>query len=277
MSVSVSLLQNFTSTDLYVDPYPHIIIESALPQILCDELRATYPSLESQGIDEALDNERWSTKARACPTIPGIAPIWAETIAYHSSQAFLDEVLEVFSGPLLKLYPTRFPNQSTLRNQRAVIRDINDLEPGVLSLDAQICGNTPARTPGAPRGVHLDSPNALYGGLYYLRDTDDDSVGGDLQIWKWKSNYSFRKKSGEYKENVPYQHVELVKTVPYKANTLVLFVNSIDSLHSVTVRQPTRHTRKFINLLADSDQNFFSLDPLFHLRVRNFVNRKLSL
>lgn len=272
----MSLLQNFSSAHLHLDPYPHVVIDSALPQRLCDELRATYPSLESQGVDSQMDNVRWSTKARACPNIENIAPVWTEIISYHSSQAFLNEVLTVFSDHLIKLYPHRFPDHAALHDQKAVVRDIDNPGHGVLSLDAQISGNTPARTPSAPRGVHLDSPNALYGGLYYLRDNNDDSIGGDLQVWKWKSNYSFRRKSSEYKEDVPLRHVEYVKTIPYKANTFVLFINTIDSLHSVTVRQPTPHTRKFINLLADSDQNFFTLNPLPHLRVRNSIRRRLT-
>lgn len=272
----MSLLQNFSPAHLHVDPYPHIVIDSALPQELCNELQANYPSLKDQGIDSQMDNKRWSTKALNCSSIANIAPVWTEIISYHTSQAFLNEVLTIFSDHLINLYPHRFPDHSAVGSQKAVVRDLDNPKHGVLSLDAQISGNTPARTPSAPRGIHLDSPNALYGGLYYLRDDNDDSVGGDLQVWKWKSNYSFRRKSGEYKEDVPLRHVEYVKTIPYRANMFVFFLNTINSLHSVTVRQPTPHTRKFINLLADSDQNFFTLDPLPHLRVRNSIRRKFA-
>ena len=275
MANSLSLLQRVTVADVQLHPFPHIVIENALPVDLCDQLRASYPSLESQGVDPSADNLRWSTKARDVPNIPSVSNLWRDMVQFHTSQEFLDQVLALFTQPLIELFPNRFPSTSTLGQQKAVVRVHRNLASGQLALDAQISGNTPARSPGAPRGVHFDAPNALYGGLYYLRDDDDDSVGGDLQIWKWKDSYSHEKKSGEYREGVRLRHVELVKTVPYKANTFVFFINSINSLHAVTTRQVTPHTRKFLNLLADSDQNFFNLKAAPHLRIRNAVRRRL--
>ena len=275
MNKTLSLLQNYKVEDLRVNPFPYLVIENALPDSICEELLSTYPSPESQGVDQSQNNLRWSTKARDLPKVPGLASIWAEIIAYHTSQAFLDEVLNVFQSSLLSMYTHHFPDVDSLLGSTAVTRDISTSSKGALALDAQVSGNTPTSLPSAPRGVHFDSPNALYGGLYYLRDHQDNSLGGDLQIWKWADKYNYRKKSGEYREAVPRKHVELVETVPYKLNTFVLFINSIDSLHSVTIRQPTNHTRKFINLLADSDSNYFSLNPYPHTRVRNALRRRL--
>jgi hypothetical protein len=275
VAYSLSLLQRVTVSDIQLDPFPHVVVEDALPGDLCDQLRASYPSLESQGVDASADNLRWSTKARDIDKIPNLSGLWTEMIQFHTSQAFLDQVLTLFAQPLRELFPTRFSSALALTQQRAVVRDHKNLSPGQLALDAQISGNTPVKTPGAPRGVHFDAPNALYGGLYYLRDDSDDSLGGDLQIWKWKDSYSHEKKSGEYREGVRLRHVELVKTVPYKANTFVFFINSIDSLHAVTTREATPHTRKFLNLLADSDQNFFDLKASPHLRIRNALRRRI--
>lgn len=42
-----------------------------------------------------------------------------------------------------------------------------------------------------------------------------------------------------------------VETVRYQPNCLVLFINTIDSLHGVTVRQPTPHGRCFMNLVGE--------------------------
>jgi len=275
MSRSVSLLQGFGPADLHLDPFPHIILTNALPAQLCDELRSTFPSLESQGVDPTADNKRWSTPARVGITMPNLSSLWKQLLEYHISQAFLDEVLKVFSASLISGFPKRFTNEALLRSQLAVPRSEENVPDNALALDAQICGNTPVRTPGQPNKVHFDATNALYAGLYYLRDDDDDSIGGDLQLWRWKSGYSYRKKSSEYNENIAPKHVELVKTIPYKANTFVLLLNGIDSLHSVTCRESTTHTRKFVNVLADSADNLFTLNPLPHLRVRNTLRRRI--
>ena len=213
MTQTLSLLQRVSVSDIQLLPFPHIVIEDALPLDLCNQLRTSFPSLESQGVDPSANNLRWSTKARDVPNISNLSSLWKDMIKFHTSQEFLDQVLALFAKPLIELFPHRFPSPSTLTQQKAVIRDHKNLIPGQLALDAQISGNTPVKTPGAPRSVHFDAPNALYGGLYYLRSDEDDSVGGDLQIWKWKDGYSHKKKSGEYREGVRPRHVELVKKI----------------------------------------------------------------
>jgi hypothetical protein len=42
-----------------------------------------------------------------------------------------------------------------------------------------------------------------------------------------------------------------VKTVPYEPNLFVAFINHIDSLHSVTPRAITRHSRLLVSLAAE--------------------------
>jgi hypothetical protein len=273
---SLSLFQRVSESDLSLDPYPHVVIRNALPDELCEYLKTTYPSLQSQGVDVNANNYRWSTHAAQVDLIEGLHQVWRDFINFHTSQEFLDQVLNLFAEPLLRMYPRAFPSKEVLLAQRAQRRDLQSGANGTLMLDAQICGNTPVKQPGAPRGVHFDAPLALYGGLYYLRDDEDDSVGGDLQIWRWNPEYSYKKKSGEYRENVPAKHVQLVKTVRYESNTLVFFVNSINSLHSVTVRQTTPHTRKFVNLLADSNTPYFELTPHTTIRIRNAIRRRIK-
>lgn len=275
MTHNLSLLQRASRIDVVESPFPYLVIENALPKQTCEALIRTYPSLKSQGIDESLDNVRWSTHAEDIGTVAELSPIWKKFVEFHTSQEFFDQVIEIFAVPLSRMYGSFFTSKDSVFQKPVVVRDNRRLAPGRFSLDAQISGNTPAKSPGAPRGIHIDAPNALYGGLYYLRDEADDSEGGDLQIWKWRDGYSHGKKSGEYREGVDEKHVELIQTIKYKANTLVLFINSLDSLHSVTVRKPTVHTRKFLNLLADTDQPLFKLTPSPHLRMRNIIRRRL--
>ena len=252
------------------------MINNALPNEIFETLSATFPSAEDLGVDSRSNNLRWSTKAKDISRVRNLHPLWKRIVDFHTSQAFLNEVFSVFGEAIVNLYPSRFPTEESLKDVVASVRDLRSLSAKGLSLDAQISGNTPVSIATSPRGVHVDAPNALYGGLFYMRDQNDDSVGGDLQFWKWNRTYSFGKKSGEYREGVLPRHITLVKTIPYQSNTLVLFLNSLDSLHSVTVRQPTPHTRKFINLVADSSEPFFQLRPSPYLRLRNFVRRPLN-
>ena len=61
--------------------------------------------------------------------------------------------------------------------------------------------------------------------------------------------------------------VEQVMRVPYRRNTLFMFVNGPDSLHGVTVRQPTRHPRLFLNLVGETRVKLFDVPQHWQRRV----------
>lgn len=270
---TLSLLQRVESTDIQYLPFPHIVIENALPIELHDELRATFPTPSDLGIDPTQNNLRWSTKALDLPQISNVPDLWRRFINYHSSQLFWSDVVRVFGEVICKQFPHQFRSSQELLHFDVNTRNMDSKNKRSMELDAQISGNTPVRTPGVPRGVHVDAPNALYAGLYYLRQTDDCSEGGDLQLWKWKEGYSYRKKSSAYKEGVDTHHLRLIKTVNYRSNTLVFLINSLDALHSVTERKPTTNTRQFVNLVCDTPSPLFQLRPFFHRRVINVAKR----
>ena len=61
--------------------------------------------------------------------------------------------------------------------------------------------------------------------------------------------------------------VEQVMRVPYRRNTLFMFVNGPDSLHGVTVRQPTQHLRLFLNLVGETRVKLFDVPQHWQTRV----------
>ena len=56
---------------------------------------------------------------------------------------------------------------------------------------------------------------------------------------------------------MPDQATEIVETVKYAPNRLVLFINSLDALHGVTVRQATPYSRQFVNLIGEVDPKLY--------------------
>lgn len=272
--MGLSLFNRVKRSQVASRPFPHVVIENALPEELHEELRETFPTRQALGV-EIGQNERWSTSALTLGKRDGITPLWREFVQYHASKEFLDEVVDLFGELIVELYPKTFLSLDDLRNRPVTGRTPGTRIPGALHLDAQVSGNTPAIYPGAPRGIHFDSTDALWAGLYYLRSKHDDSIGGDLQLWEWPESYSYRKKSSVYKEDMNSQKVRLLKTVPYRSNAFVFFINSINSLHSVTERMPTPHTRQFLNLLCDVEGPLFRPLPLVQTRIRNRIARML--
>lgn len=274
--MNLSLFQKVNSNHVTLDPFPHLVIENALPEELHQELRHTFPSIETLGLTLG-QNQRWSTTASELREIDGIAPLWRRFVEYHASKEFLEDVLQIFGNAIVEMYPTSFKSVEDIRKRPVIVRSSEGLVPDSLSLDAQVSGNSPVTHSGAPRGIHFDSTNALWAGLYYLRNESDDSIGGDLELWKWPNNCGFGKKSSLYHEGMSLKEDLRFRVVPYRSNTFVFIINSIDSLHAVSERMATLHTRRFLNLLCDLPKPLFRPRPLPLDRIKNLMFRKLGL
>jgi hypothetical protein len=93
-----------------------------------------------------------------------------------------------------------------------------------------------------------------------MRPDDYTAVGGDLTISRFKPQYTGDRKHACFKHQyVDDDYVEIVETVKYAKNRLVLFVNSLDSLHGVTVRQPTKQSRLFVNLVGEVEKPLYAI------------------
>ena len=81
---------------------------------------------------------------------------------------------------------------------------------------------------GYKREIHRDSDSRTIVFLIYLNELDKDGIGGNLNLHQYKNTTSM----------IPSQpnvdDCSLVKTIPPKTGRLVTFLNSHDSLHSVS-------------------------------------------
>lgn len=255
--MTLSLLSGVTKADVVADPFPHIIVKDCLSDEQCLQLLDGFASLETvtKGM-EYKSNERFSYCAADVAQNANVSPLWKELIAYHSSGEFLREIIDIFGDYLPQEYPDSKILQGPPEKLRSGVRNVQTHEEADVLLDAQICVNTPVVGEASTvRGPHFDLPDKLYAGLFYLRHPNDDSTGGDLQLYTFKSGKAEGFKGQFIDDNL----VEPVATVPYERNTLVLFLNSARALHGVTPRSVTNWPRFFMNLVGEVPDQLF--DP----------------
>ena len=242
-------------------PFPHYALFDALPRASFEALVAAYPANTRvmQGASPG-DNRRYSWSAVDALADPALEPAWRAFVEAHVSQAFLDAVLAALAPAIRATYPDLEARIGRpIEAWRAGVRRRDSFADAEVLLDAQICINTPVvRAASTVRGPHVDRPNKLFAGLYYLRPASDrDTRGGELELYRLR-NDAARFDGAELSP----RDVELARTVPYAGNTFVLFLNSLDALHGVTPRAPTPNTRYFFNLVGEVNV------PLFDLRAR---------
>lgn len=273
---SLSVLQKARQSDVHLDPFPYLVIRDALPADLCERLIASYPALPAMDVNLARNNARWSYPTHKVAQNQAIDPLWRDFVAYHASKEFFHEIVDLFYDGIRAAYPGRFSSIQSLKDMSVGVRDKDARETTDILMDAQISGNTPVRTPSSVRTIHIDAGDKLFSGLFYLRRDDDDSVGGDLSIYKFKPRYRTlsEKLSCFNGVNVDDRFLDKVDEVKYAKNVLVLFINSIDSLHGVSVRQETKHPRIFLNLVGEVDDLLYQVPKRWQM-LPQIVKRSL--
>ncbi len=253
-----SILSKAKVSDVVASPFPHLVSKNAIDADICSQLIAEFPSAEIVAQQQTeKNNKRFSYSAQDVLKDERITPLWREFVRVHTTDAFLRELIAIFGDSIRAAHPFFEEEFGPLSSLRAGIRGVDTFDNADVLLDAQICVNTPVTVPSSVRGAHIDASDKLFAGLFYLRRPDDTSTGGDLEILR-PIDPAYEIKDRFLADDL----VECVSTVKYDQNMLVLFVNTLHSLHGVSVRSVTDKPRCFLNLVAEVRK------PLFHLEDR---------
>lgn len=220
---------------LETDPFPHCVIHPALPENVYRELCATRIPDKLFG---KIKKNAWNTRIDLPTCLYDAQGVWKEFIEAHTGKDFWSSVLDVFGDEIAKLYP----NLTNPKNWTVGIRHTGEFD---LSTECQMGVNTPCKERGKVLGPHLDNPVELYAGLLYM-PADDDPGGGDLKLYRYTKPPRMWGKL-----RIDEDCVEAVKTVPYKPNTAVFFINSPNSVHGVTERGPCTQYRRLVNIIGE--------------------------
>ena len=232
----LSVLQK--KTNLILDPYPHFIIEDALPDKIYDQLDAEWPKrqlLETTPFDDGICYRLKSDQMLK----PGVvSTLWKEFAEYHTSAQFYKEMKEIFGDMM--------PNIENVDN--TISARGWDKGGDQIGTDCQTVMHKPidfsSRTP------HIDNPREIYAALLYMPYKDDHSTGGEFQLHKTTADITQVNKNGG--RAVGELAGDVVKTVPYKRNTLVVFCNNAtNTVHSVSARKNATLHRRSVNIIAE--------------------------
>ncbi len=236
---SISVIQNGDSASLRMEPFPYLLIEPALPEDLYAELARDYPeqAVVRQGGHESETNCRYF--AAAALAGQDLSPIWRSFLEYHVSPAFYREATELIMPALEKWYPDRL---DFIRRAHAVARDMGK---GDIDLDTQFVINLPCDE--SVRSPHLDNPRELFAILFYMRPEDDESCGGDLEIYDRRIP---EVRMRGFREASPAD-LTLADTVSYGTNKVLMFLNTAVSYHGVSPRTGSGTNRRYMNIMAE--------------------------
>ena len=249
-----SILERISKDKIRRDSFPISIIEGALPEDYYEELSSSLPPLDYvTGDTTTKNNTAYHRIAPETVKDAQLPAIWQDFIAYHCSKEFFEKFCDVWGADVAAAHPDFLENFG---------KPLEDFTVGMrypgkgktpqnlnhdIMLDCQFCYNSPVTKPSVVRGPHLDSPFKLFAALLYMRHPDDHSTGGDLDIYRLRDGCSPRPRPGR----IHPRNVERQFTIPYRANTLIIWINSPAALHGVTPRSVTEVPRRYMNFLGE--------------------------
>jgi hypothetical protein len=250
MESGTTLGDRMADATIRLDPFPHIVVPDALDPGLYRQLCAGFPPFSRIGWSDPQNlprsNAKFELSAASMIADPEMPDAWRRFAVLHSDRRFFDSVVALFAAhwpiALRQALGGTFAGHSIERLARHRPRAAR------IALDARIEINCPVvGTASSPLGPHLDTANRLYSGLLYMRHPEDDSTGGDLQLFRWKEGAAAPTSVVE----LPEEHLECVATIPSRATLLVFVPQGIEAIHGVSVRPPTRHFRRYVFITAE--------------------------
>jgi hypothetical protein len=240
------LLADVKQSDIVTEPYAHYTQADVVPASLYQELAAEFPTLATI-VNERSDigsNEAVRMTAKQVLTDRRISPLWREFFEYHTSAEYWREVTRLFAAHFRREFPGLEDRVGRAYEEWRVVPRGYAGEADV-RLDCQFVMNTPVTRKSRVKTAHIDLCDKIFSALYYMRDPRDHSEGGDLDIYDWRREPRF------VKHRALIRDVEVVKTVPYRANAYLCFVNSPQAVHGVSPRGTTDVPRRYINFIAE--------------------------
>ena len=243
MNNQLSVLQNFKPENLKTNPFPYIYIPEVLPWDLYERLEAEYPEQHcTKGETHGFGTMRYMQHEFDYENV--VTPLWRDFAAYHTSKEYKDELIRAFRVPMTDLYPKgRFAEDLYTKYIRSDVSPRRAPVGSTVRMELQFVMNAidhkHIRTP------HVDQSKELFACLFYFKKPEDKGEDGGLNIYRNTAGKQWRRVTG--REAVP-EDIKAVDHIPYKRNTMVCFLNSVDSLHGVTPRNNPSHIRCYVNI-----------------------------
>lgn len=245
---------SFQKINFKINPYPYFSINNVFEERNYQKLRESFPSNNFFGsLNDLEQNNKAILMHRNSYQNKINDKTWEPILDYLVSNEFFKKVTNIYSEGISKF----FPNLANLQKLRVGVEGKDTFKNKDILLDAHFGINTPTKSETSVRPAHFDNPKILYAGLLYVKDDDDNTIGGNFGVFKTKNK-------NVYVDNgrlISDEQVDLVNQIDYVGNNLVCFLNSNKSVHGVTPKKPSSFTRRYINFNACFSHNLFSLNP----------------
>lgn len=247
------------------------MMRNALPPETYEEVQKNFPATELvAGKKNYGSNERYDLQVYQTLEAQFLSPVWKEFIRQNVQEEVLKSFVQVFGEQVRAIYPDFEEKFGPLESLRMGLKGIHTHKDVDVILDFNTSINTPVIGKATrARRVHVDKTNKLFAGLFYLKDKEDESHGGDLFLYRFKKGVPFFRGTNVFDEDV-----EEAVSVPYTPNTFLIFLNGPRALHGVTPRESGPYTRRFVYFSASMKSSLYDISQ-YQMSRTDYYKRRL--
>lgn len=230
------------------DPFPHLVVENVLPGDLYEMIESRFPTTEYVAqTDGPEDNRTYLRTSDESLEDEELPAFWRSFIEANTAHAAFESACGIWSEDIRERHPDLAANfgkelEAFTTARRSGKGDSPANRRADLMIDCQFGVNTPVTAIGTPRGPHVDRGAKLFSALLYIRDEKDESTGGEYELFRLRRGPFPKSKM----KKVPERYLETVKKVPYRANQVVMWMNTPDAVHAVAPRSITPFPRRYL-------------------------------
>jgi len=208
--------QAIAATPIETDPYPHIVVDKLFPEDFYKLLRKAIPPPAFFGDRDPIKQNLRLPMSFGPKLSVRVMNFLEEVVA---SQAICPAVIEKFDELLQPHYDSLFGSERRERARR-LSQSISN-------------GRVMLRRPGYHLAPHRDPKRSMITCLLYFAGTKDSEEYG-THIYRVADDRESSFAQTYYPEESG-SRCELVKTVPYRSNTMLVFLNATGGAHGASI------------------------------------------
>ncbi len=229
-------LSRIAADSVVADPFPHVVIDDALPAALADELAATFPSRRAfTRWKPFTSNQKFLRFAPDVMADAAVGPAWKAYLADVAETALADCV-RLFAAHVRSEWPDFESRFGPLETLRTVPHSPACAGPEVF-VDSMLLMHTPVTgRASVERGPHIKIAQHVVLGYLTLRAPGDADPGGDYVLYSPKPESALQ--FGE-RQTTDESALMTDRVIPRRHNSMFLFLNTARSIQAVSARPVT--------------------------------------
>ena len=255
----MSILSNIEPEQVHIYPFPHLVVENAIDDSICNRLIDTFPTVQHfTGMDEYSANTKIHLPASMTLNSSFLSDTWKRFLQEQLTNEAWSQIVRVFGDHFRDEYPDYESRWGKISEFQIGTRGTDDFSNCQVLLDAQLSIHTRVlANPCVDRGPHLKTREKPFEAYLLLKPDEDPAEGGDFEIYSLRSG--IKPVFGPQQVTDPL-YVKLEKSIPYRKNTLIMFLNTSRSIQNYSIRCASDYPLMYFNYNVSLPEKLYDID-----------------